>query len=155
MPITAEFIKEEQRKKNMADVVTATSFIVLENAMDDEETSLLTDRFLKQGFASFILTCLNKPHTPRLTGFAENVVPNFNADNFRYHFRIPKCMFEQILPSIADMLTSKTPGGREETDPTKQLLIYLTYMANQESMREISLYFGVGLSTVHGIIKKG
>ncbi|MEW8544657.1 MAG: hypothetical protein AB2693_14100, partial [Candidatus Thiodiazotropha sp.] len=67
---------------------------------------------------------------------------------------IPKCMFDQILPTLAEELTSKTPGGREETDPTKQLLIFLTYMANQESMREISLYFGVGLSTVHGIIRR-
>lgn len=114
-------------------------FIVIENTIDDEETVIIIlDRFIKQAqvFAAFILTFVNKPFVPRLTGFAENVVPNFFPDDFRYHFRICKFMFEQILTSLAEVLTSKTPGGREETDPTKQLLIFLIYMANQESMRE-------------------
>ncbi|KAJ8300681.1 hypothetical protein KUTeg_022200 [Tegillarca granosa] len=63
-------------------------------------------------------------------------------------------MFEEILRVIVNDLISKYGGSVEETDPSKQLLIYLWYMANQDSMREIAVQFGIGLSTVRGIIKR-
>jgi DNA-binding MarR family transcriptional regulator len=89
-----------------------------------------------------------------VTGYAEEVVPCFNEKDFLEHFRITRGMFEEIFPAVADEITSKNPGGHEEIDPAKQLLIFLTYLSNQKSMRELSQYFGVGQSTVHGIIKR-
>jgi hypothetical protein len=42
----------------------------------------------------------------------------------------------------------------EQITPQKQLLVFLCYLSNQESMREIGHYFGLGKSTVHGILRR-
>nr|XP_034301475.1 uncharacterized protein LOC117681383 [Crassostrea gigas] len=47
---------------------------------------------------------------------------------------------------------AKHGGGTEQIEPSKQLLIFLAYMASQESLREISVQFGVGIKTVHDVV---
>lgn len=84
---------------------------------------------------------------PRITGFAEDIIiPQFNSCDFKYHFRLSREMFEEILVHIGHRLASDHCGGLVETEPTKQLLIFACYMANTESMREVRL------ATVHRII---
>jgi hypothetical protein len=126
---------------------------VIENFLDCE------DEYEMEKFkilASFGIIILHKSSTvsPRMIGYAENVVPLFTTANFRYHFRISKEMFEEILTVIGGQLSSKHGGGSEEIQPSKQLLIFLCYMANKETMREIGHYFGIGLSTVHGVLQR-
>jgi predicted DNA-binding protein YlxM (UPF0122 family) len=45
-------------------------------------------------------------------------------------------------------------GGVEQITPQNSLLVLLCYLSNQESMREICHYFGLGKSTVHGILRR-
>ncbi|XP_062583188.1 putative nuclease HARBI1 [Saccostrea cucullata] len=98
---------------------------------------------------------LRRKHLPRLGGFSEETIPHFTNEDFKLHFRISKGMFEEILARISPRLvTVDHGGGIAETPPCKQLLIFLSYIANQESMREVSLYFDVGMATVHKTIRK-
>ena len=51
-------------------------------------------------------------------------------------------------------LLPKFGGGTHHLDPVKELLIFLDYLSNQESMRQLSMQFGVLVSTVHGTIRR-
>ncbi|XP_069139208.1 uncharacterized protein [Argopecten irradians] len=68
----------------------------------------------------------------------------YSTDDFRFHF--------QISNQISPHLVNNHPGGIVQTDPRKQLLVLLCYLANQESMREVGHYFGLSMATVHSTI---
>lgn len=63
--------------------------------------------------------------------------------------------YEEILGCISPhLVTDHRAGGIEEIEPSKELLIFFSYWANQESMSEVSLYFDVGMAGVHKTIGK-
>lgn len=99
----------------------------------------------------FLFVLLRSKLTPlRILGYAENTVPV----NSTTHFRICKEMFEVILQHIGGELLPSHGGGSDETDPSKQVLLFLWYLANQQSMREISHIFDLPRSTVHATLKR-
>ncbi|XP_052711582.1 uncharacterized protein LOC128185912 isoform X2 [Crassostrea angulata] len=55
-----------------------------------------------------------------------------------------------IVHSLID--DNAWPGGVEPILPEKKLLVFLWYMANQETLREVSNTFAIGTTTVHEII---
>ncbi|XP_062609347.1 uncharacterized protein LOC134271110 [Saccostrea cucullata] len=129
-------------------------FFMFESLLDDTE-----DEFTYE-YSNFLLQtgavlhhCL-KAVSPRVPGYVENVIPLFSTDNFRYHYRISKEMFEEILVNIGAYLTSNHGGGIEGIPPSKQLLVFMCYMSNKVTMREIGHYFDIGQSTVHGVLKR-
>lgn len=64
-------------------------------------------------------------------------------------------MYEEILVCISPhLVTDHRAGGIEEIEPSKELWIFFSYWANQESMSEVSLYFDVGMARVHKTIGK-
>lgn len=64
-------------------------------------------------------------------------------------------MYEEILVCISPhLVTDHRACGIEEIEPSKELLIFFSYWANQESMGEVSLYFDVGMAGVHKTIVK-
>lgn len=64
-------------------------------------------------------------------------------------------IYEEILVSISPrLMTDHRAGGIEKTEPNIQLLIFFELLSNQESMREVSLYFDVGMGTFHQKIGK-
>lgn len=73
----------------------------------------------------------------RILGYAEVVIPQMLQEDFRTHFRISKPMFQDILAVIEVDLSRNHGGGVPIISPSKQLLVYLCYMSNQESMREV------------------
>ncbi|VDI33740.1 Hypothetical predicted protein [Mytilus galloprovincialis] len=91
---------------------------------------------------------------PRIEGYSERVIPRFISEDYRVHFRISKDMFETIHEAIQPKLIFEHRGGNEQISPRKQLLLFLCYMANNETFRELGQYFGVGKSTAHVCIAR-
>jgi hypothetical protein len=79
---------------------------------------------------------------PRVSNFAETIVPEYSSTDFRMHFRIYRATFEIILQTIAPHLTTNNVSGKGQIPPEKQLLLFIRYISNQESMREAANLFG-------------
>jgi len=95
-----------------------------------------------------------RTHVPRIQGYVENIIPQFIDEDFATHYRVGHEVFNEILERITPDLKRTYGGGIEQTSPTKQLLIFLCYLANQESMREVGHYFGLAKSSVHVILRR-
>ncbi|XP_038067665.1 protein ANTAGONIST OF LIKE HETEROCHROMATIN PROTEIN 1-like [Patiria miniata] len=118
---------------------------------DDSEDECETD----QTDVAFIAALLSRDKRARIHGFTEEVIPAMQESEFRSHFRLSTRTFEYILNVIHDALLPKAPGGPfEAVSPMKQLLIFLWYLANQITIRELALKFGVSESTVHKAIRR-
>ena len=104
--------------------------------------------------AQLLLNLERRRHIPRLGGFTENIVPQFDNKQFLRHFRVSPEIFELIMNSIVHSITDDIawPGGSEPILPEKKLLVFLWYMANQETLREVSNTFAIGTTTVHEIV---
>jgi hypothetical protein len=94
-----------------------------------------------------------KRKVPKLVGYAENVVPRYLEEDFHAHFRLSNAVYKLIVERLDPHLSREHGGGIEQMSPNKQILIFLWYMANQDSMKEVSQQFGIGTSTVHNILK--
>jgi len=90
---------------------------------------------------------------PKVQGFVENIVSNWSDNEFRRHFRINRNVFEHLLTAIRENLTKLYHGGFLPVPPNKQLLIFIWYLSNQDSQREIALLFGVSEWFVHCCIR--
>ena len=55
---------------------------------------------------------------------------------------------------LSPILFPKRGGGTDHLDPVKKRLIFLDYLSNQESMRQLSIQLGVSVSTIHGTIRR-
>lgn len=94
-------------------------------------------------------------HIPRLGGFSEDIVPQLNNKQFLRYFRVsPENVFIVLNSIIHSLDDNPWPGGSEPILPEKQLLIFLWYIANQESLREVGNTFAVGVTTVHEIVAR-
>jgi predicted DNA-binding protein YlxM (UPF0122 family) len=92
---------------------------------------------------------------PKIYNFAENVVPQYNNRDFRQHFRIGFRVFEKLFEKLEAYLRyDMRTMGKQPISPRKQLLIFIWYIANQDSMREIANMFGVSRFTVHRIVRR-
>lgn len=124
--------------------------ILLQYFLDENDNDMAV--YLARNLTIFAL--LNhKRFIPRINNYAENIVPLFDAALFRSHFRVTPAVYDIILREVQGYIVSKHGGGTEQIEPSKQLLIFLAYMAGQESLREISVQFGVGIKTVHDVVK--
>ncbi|CAG2250762.1 unnamed protein product [Mytilus edulis] len=101
---------------------------------------------------SVISGMLPREEVPKITNFSEITVPRFASRDFRQHFRIDRSTFDIILQSLAPSFIYAHTGGKEQVTVEKQLMLFIWYMANKESMREISHIFGISLSTFHSTI---
>lgn len=113
---------------------------------------------IKQTWAFHLLALVlnqERCHIPRLGGFSEDIVPQLNNKQFLRHFRVSPEIFIIVLNSIIHSLDDNPwPGGSEPILPEKQLLIFLWYIANQESLREVGNTFAVGVTTVHEVVAR-
>ena len=91
---------------------------------------------------------------PKIYGYAEHVIPTYNMSDFKMHFRISTVTFHKICDLISHLLLSDHSGGQVAVAPEKMILVFLCYLVNQESMREVGHYFGLSKSTVHGCVQK-
>ncbi|XP_041372770.1 protein ALP1-like [Gigantopelta aegis] len=103
---------------------------------------------------SRILLLSNIPRSvPGIKGYRD-VVAEMTETDFLEHFRVSRHVFEQLLDYVTPHIISNYVGGNEPLPPDQQLSIFIWYIANQESMREVSQVFGVSMSTVHGVVQK-
>jgi len=63
-------------------------------------------------------------------------------------------MFDVILRELHGKLERHIHGGSVPVAPEKQLLVFLNFMGNQQSMRECGNFWGLSMSTVHDIINR-
>ena len=92
---------------------------------------------------------------PRARGYRDVIgeMIGENDDYFREHFRISRPVFEQLLDHMRPLIEVFYRGGHEPIQPDHQLFVFLWYLCNQQSMREVSQLFGVSKSTVHGVVR--
>lgn len=114
--------------------------ILLQYFLDENDNDMAV--YLARNLTIFAL--LNHKRFIPWNNYAENIVPLFDAALFRSHFRVTPAVYDIILREVQGYIVSKHGGGTEQIEPSKQLLIFLAYMASQESLRVISVQFGVG-----------
>ncbi|XP_064647456.1 uncharacterized protein LOC135500138 [Lineus longissimus] len=101
-----------------------------------------------------IAIVLAREKRARMRNFAEEVVPSMSWKEFSSHFRISPRTFDFIQSVVEMDLLPKAPGGPLDAIlPTKQIMVFLWYLANQEVMRSVAVKFGVSESTVHKIVR--
>ena len=91
---------------------------------------------------------------PKVREFVEKIVPNYTAEDFKGDFRIDRETFDKLTEELRDSLTVLRQCGKPPITPEKQILIFIWYMANQDSMREMEKLFGVAKSSVHKCVWK-
>lgn len=85
----------------------------------------------------------------KIDGYVENIVPLYDADNFRAMFRMTRptfmevCSYLQRLPAF-----NPRPGGKHAISVDKQLLMTLWYLGCQENVNRVADRFGMSLSSV-------
>lgn len=94
-------------------------------------------------------------NVPKVIGFVEEVVTQYSDSDFRRDFRVSREVYDHILQELHVHLVYNTrPGGRPPTPPHKQLLVYLWYIANPDSFREMSRLFGLTKSCVYRTVRR-
>ena len=73
---------------------------------------------------------------------------------FQASFRINKSTFDIVADRVVPVLLAKRTEntGPIAVPPQKKLLVFLWYVSNTSSMREIANLFGLSKSTVHGVV---
>jgi len=127
--------------------------VVVDNDDDSIQSQLITNNNIAV-MLRLLLVSAKRPFLPRIEGYTENVIPTFISEDFRTHFRVSKDLFVTISEKIEQRLIFEHRGGNEQISPSKQLLLFLCYMANQATFRELGQYFGLGKSTAHCCISR-
>ncbi|KAJ8275867.1 hypothetical protein COCON_G00076190 [Conger conger] len=87
------------------------------------------------------------------TGTEWEVMLNMDDYTFARHFRVTKPQFEYLQMKLQENGIKKEHSqGLPPVPVTKKVLMFLWYMANQNSFREISDRFDVSQSSAHRII---
>lgn len=92
---------------------------------------------------------------PKVFGFAEDIVKSYSDRQFRADFRISIVTCERLVLELSPALEyDDRPDGKEGLSVRKQILVFMWYISNQDSMREISSWFGISTSTVFCSIRR-
>ena len=94
----------------------------------------------------------------RVFGYAEEVVPRYQLNDFRRHFRVQRSTFAILVrllsPHAAGEACLIPRRGRPPVCCEKQLLITLWILANQEALRSVGDRFGVCEATVYRTVRR-
>lgn len=125
---------------------------------DDEDEDihrLLAKRSINT--LSVINMTTRRSFMPKVTDYmavvGQMAVPQ-HIDDFKMHYRISRDVFHIILESVQDLLIRGGRGPHDTVTPEKQLLVCVSYLATNQSMRETAHFFNLSKSTVHQIIKE-
>lgn len=135
----------------MADVSAAAIVMLADELMRSEEEDEDDDTPL----IAIALTGIRRSMVPKVKGFVEIVIPSYWSSDFRKDFRVSRRVYESLLNKLTPFIRYEQRAiGRPSLPPDKQLLIFLWYIANTDSMREMSRLFGVSCFTVHRCIRR-
>ncbi|XP_025407236.1 protein ANTAGONIST OF LIKE HETEROCHROMATIN PROTEIN 1-like [Sipha flava] len=99
-------------------------------------------------FIIFSQTIKPKESKTKIKMFAELMVPKFTEKEFKSHFRLNRGSVEVLISYIGPILALESIKINIE----KQILIFIWYMANCETYRQIANRFNVAESTSHKIV---
>ena len=127
---------------------------MLDTLIDDTDDLMWS--FMKNQSSNDILICnQRRDSVPNIDHYMDVInrmrIPE-NIDDFKYHYRLSRNLFDVILGEVYDILVRKGKGQHETVTPEKQLLVGICYLANTQSMREVAHTFNLSKSTVHRII---
>lgn len=92
----------------------------------------------------------------RNANFYEVLVPLYSVSEFRSQFQMTRTTFEALSREVA--ATGSIPRGnrfgRKPTPIDKQVLTFIWFISNMESMRSVPDRFNVTLSSLERIIKR-
>lgn len=92
----------------------------------------------------------------RMEGFFTVTVPRYSLDEFKGHFRMTRETCERLVQAV--LATGHIPianrFGRKKIEPSKQVLIYIWCMANQEVTRLVADRFNVTYSSVTRVLHR-
>lgn len=71
----------------------------------------------------------------RIPVYTENVVFQYNSQQFQEHFRMSRETFDRVLGIITPLLQNRHDSGRPTINPTKQFLSVLWLLATPDSYR--------------------
>ncbi|XP_066585492.1 uncharacterized protein [Prorops nasuta] len=88
-------------------------------------------------------------HIPKITNYAEEIIPKMIGNQFKCHFRMTQTSFEALL-NMAEHLNHLNNANTSSfpiiINLRKQFLIMIWYLANLESLRSVAERFGVSKS---------
>lgn len=92
-----------------------------------------------------------KTERPKVTTFLD-CVNQMSSAEFSRHFRVSVHVFQHIVDKLTPNLIKEFHGGYQPVSVETQILVFLWYVANQNSQREIALLFGLSEWSVNTII---
>jgi hypothetical protein len=98
-----------------------------------------------------LLTCFVRRKLVRNPNYFERLVPEYQLDEFKSHFRLERGTFEALLRVVVQTgyLPLEHTSGRPVIDPAKQVLVALWMLATPECHRSVADRFDITLSSAH------
>ena len=92
----------------------------------------------------------------RIRGYAEDIIPNYDDNVFRSHFRMYRGTVEILVGLLGRCpeIPTQQERGRPPIAVEKQLLITLWVLGNPEVIRSVSDRFNVTKSSVHRVVRR-
>ncbi|XP_072381117.1 uncharacterized protein [Diabrotica undecimpunctata] len=86
-------------------------------------------------------------------GFVEIEVPILNEYDFKNSFRVNKTTYAKVVEMLYPSFNTDHKGGRERICAEKATYIFLWYLGNKETFKQMADRFKNNTSTLHGIVK--
>lgn len=132
--------------------------ILITMLVDDVET-LLT--LFRSGISNLapLLGTFHRRNLSRMSGFVEQLVPQYDFMEFRRHFRVTRSTADILINSLRRCAgipsdSQDRRGGRAPISVEKQLLITLWVLASQETYRSVADRFGVCEASVYRTVRR-
>lgn len=121
---------------------TLILFFVAELDDDDEDNQNTYDA---ESITAIVASSTARQEKIKISGYVDEVVPQYLLDDFKRFFRVTRTTFETICENIQmyQVLLPSWTGGREHIPIFKQLLIVLWYVASQETLNRIADRFDI------------
>ena len=151
-------MKKKKQIKMVAESEGVNLMLVL-TLMEADDSVVENEMLLGDNDSTLLFTAVipfMRRNLNRVEGFFTDTLPTYSMDEFKGHFRMTKGTCEALVREI--VATGNIPVGnrfgRKSIDPTKQVMIYLWCMANQEVTRLVADRFNVTLSSVTRILER-
>ena len=120
-------------------------FIVNEILIDDEDDEDINE--MCDAIETILPSLfMRREYVPRVDNFVEDVLPAMSESDFRKHFRLSRTTAEVIHSNIEHLFENGAGGVTCLLISTwKKFVIFIWYLSNSCTMREISMLFGNGL----------
>ncbi|XP_036329491.1 putative nuclease HARBI1 [Rhagoletis pomonella] len=82
------------------------------------------------------------------------VIEGYNESEFKAHMRLRRSTVEFLIEKYASSAEPRMNyGGRESVPPKKKVFIYIWYISNTVTFRQLANLFGVSSSTAWAVVK--